>query len=100
MALAVTFNALKLTVPTALPRTTFEPVPVALMFKVLVAAVSPSSVLATAITALLPLAAKLALVATVIAPAYVWLPVVLMLALSWVVPLTLSTLTALTSPPT
>ena len=100
MSLAVTFSALKLTAPTTPPKTNFPLVVLALMFRVLEAATSASSVLANVMMALAPLAARLALVTRVKAPAYVWLPVVLILALSLVVPLTLSTLTALTSPPT
>ena len=68
MVLAVTFNALRLTVPTAPPKTTLPPVLLAVMFKDFEAAVSASKVLATVIIELASLAARLALAATVIAP--------------------------------
>ena len=100
MSLALTFKALKLTAPTTPPKTTLPLVALEVIFKVFVAAASAVSVLAKVMMAPPPLATRLALDARVIASVYVWLPVVLMLALSLVVPLTLSTLTAVTSPPT
>ena len=71
MVLAVTFNALRLTVPTAPPKTTLPPVLLEVMLNVFEAAVSASKVLATVMIELASLAARLALVAKVIAPVYV-----------------------------
>ena len=68
MALAVTQTVVRFTVPTAPPKLTAEPVPTALMFKLLVDAVSPEMVLATAIKVPAPVLSSTVFLASVIAP--------------------------------
>ena len=79
IALLVTFTWLNWFVaPTAPPNVTVLSEPLALMFKLrLLAAVSPSSALATAIVAFAPVLFSTVSWASVTAPVYVWLPVVL-----------------------
>ena len=68
MALAVTQTVVRFTVPTAPPKLTAEPVPTALIFKLLVEAVSPEMVLATAIKVPEPVLSSTVFLASVTSP--------------------------------
>ena len=78
MVLPVTFTWLsRLVAPKVPPKLTALPAPLALMFKVRLAAESLLMLLATAIVALAPVLCSTVFWASVTAPVYVWLPVVL-----------------------
>ena len=68
MVLAVTHTVVRFTLPTAPPRRTPEPAPTALIFKLLVDAVSPEMVLVTASKVPAPVLSNTVFLESVMAP--------------------------------